>query len=102
MPSKPPSDGGVDVISGACAPPPPKGKPPKPKPKDSGGRSGSLYEDCATERILRIPPGVCTWFLVTVRGKRLSLRARRVVTGKLKRVALAAFRAAPIHTESMR
>jgi len=104
------TDGGVDVVSGACAPakPPPKKKKEEPKKKSSkvkGGKGakGDINlgeaEDCTTERTLRVKPGTCTWFLVEIRGKRLTPRGRTIVGNKLKKLVVEYMRPIPSHTE---
>jgi hypothetical protein len=101
-----PDDGGVDVISGACKPVPSPKPSPKPKKKpellkigDNKGKTGEQYEDCGTERVLGIKPGVCTWFLVEIRGKRLSLRARKAVGSMIKKLVAEHCKSVPTHKE---
>ena len=112
-----PNDGGVDVVSGACAPPPPKPKPKPVKKPRKGERptkkgthatrkgddlsDGALgeSEDCTTERTLIVKPGSCTWFLVEIRGKRLTPPQRKAVGEKLKKLVGNYCRKVPAHTE---
>lgn len=101
-------DAGVDVTSSACAPPsePPPKQPKKPPPKTKLQalirRPGKgVWEDCSAERLLVVRPGTCTWFLIQIKRKRLSVRDRKAVGAKLKMIVQAHCRSIPAHAEDM-
>jgi hypothetical protein len=95
-----PNDGGVDVISGACAPAPPPPKAPKKKPKKLQQSIGEGFEDCTSERILQVRPGTCSWFLIQIRKKRLTPRDRKRLGSQLQKLVQTYIRSVPVHVEN--
>src|SRR5262249_17778247 len=104
-----PSDGGVDVTSGACAPkkPPPKKteqgktqtKPNAILTKKVADVPPDPFENCAAERTLVIEPGGCSWFLIKVRGKRISIKGRKALEKDLLKLVTKHYKNIPTHTE---
>jgi len=101
-----PNDGGVDVITGACAPAPKKpkketqkGSKKKAVKKGHSHLAGKGYEDCSSDRILHVPAGVCSWFMVTLRGRRVADRQRKKIAVELRKLILRRTKSLPVHME---